>query len=81
MIYYSKTKGWWGIERRIQIKHQDWNFVNEESPKIGKTELRRINVPNEPCPVFIDIEMEDLVEDATLGLEKIGMYKYLKLLY
>ena len=81
LIYYSKSKGWWGLERRVQIKHQENTFTNMDHPQIGKTSLERVKVDQEPCPIYIDSEMIELIADAVLGLEKLGMYKYLKLKY
>ena len=48
---------------------------------LGKARLKQIKITNEPCPIYIDLEMVSLLEDAILDLKPIGMYKYLTLIY
>ena len=38
-------------------------------------------MPNSPIPIYLDKEMELLVETAVIDMEKVGMYRYLSLDY
>ena len=33
-----------------------------------------------PCPVYVDKEMGDLIQNSTVEMEKIGMFKKLRLM-
>jgi len=81
VVYYSKTKGWWGIERKVQIKHLSFPFQTNEKLSYLHVEYVKYSLEKCPCPVFVDKEMIDLVENATIILEKRGMYKFLSLTY
>ena len=81
LIFYSKTKGWWGIERRIQIKLQENPFRNSTDLVTGKSEFKIYPIADSPVPIYLDREMELLVETAVIDMEKVGMYRYLSLDY
>jgi len=81
LIYYSKQKGWWGIERHVQIKQQQSPFHNEDHLSFGKSEFFRYPIPEAPCPVYLDKEMETLMENAVIDMVKRGMYKFLDIRY
>ena len=63
------------------IKVQEWPFSLNGTLKYVKTEFQSYKLEKCPIPLFLDIEMEDLVERAMIDLEKRGMYKFLALTY
>jgi len=46
----------------------------------GKCEFKEIEIKGSPCPVFVDKEMDDLIHSSTVEMEKIGMFKKLRLI-
>jgi len=46
----------------------------------GKSEFIKIEIKDCPCPAYIDKEMDDLVLKSTVEMEKIGMFKKLRLI-
>ena len=81
LIYYSKSKGWWGIQRKVQVKQDENPFQNPTHMHYEKVDFIRYPIPNEPRPIYLDKEMEELVEKGVITLKKLGMYKYLILDY
>ena len=81
LIYYSKAKGWWGIERKVQLKHTENPFESNQALHYVTVDYMHYPIENCPCSVFLDKEMQLLVENATIDLEKRGMYRFLALTY
>ena len=79
LIFYTKAMGWWGIERRTHIKHVENPFKSEKQLQFAKVEYNHYKLDDCPCPVYLDIEMQTLVENAIIDLDKRGMYRFLSL--
>ncbi|MHA1744893.1 MAG: hypothetical protein ACTSWW_02770 [Promethearchaeota archaeon] len=65
----------------MQIKQQNSPFHNEEHLTFGKSIFFRFPIPEAPCPVYLDTEMETLMENAVIDMVKRGMYKFLNIRY
>lgn len=79
LIFYSKTHGWWGIVYDVQLKIEENPFTGKKLAH-GKSEFIEIDIKDCPCPAFIDKEMDDLVLNSRVEMEKIGMFKKLRLM-
>ena len=65
----------------MQLKHIEVPFHTPANLIYARVQYLEYTVPKCPCPVFLDVEMQTLVENATIDLEKLGMYRYLALTY
>ena len=79
LIFYSKTHGWWGIVYDVQLKIEENPFTSKNLVH-GKSEFIEIEIKDCPCPVYVDKEMDDLVLNSSVEMEKIGMFKKLRLI-
>ena len=79
LVFYTKAMGWWGIERRTHIKQVENPFKSENHLQFAKVNYIHYKLADCPCPVYLDIEMQTLVENAIIDLEKRGMYRFLAL--
>lgn len=65
----------------MQIKYQENPFHSQDKLHTGKSDFMLYDLPNSPVPVYLDMEMKSLVTNATIDMEKVGMYRFLSLVY